>query len=167
MALTMGDRPTGMTFSIKDWNKNVRSTTMYWPQAFTSIQLAAGLAATEAAIQGITDGLIVGGSVVFELISDVPQNAPADITSDVERKGSFVFDLENGETAKYEIPSLDKNLVYQGTNEINPNAAAVLAYVGLMLNGFPGADNGPVSGGGSPIIGLRSAKQIHRKSSKG
>lgn len=166
MALVAANRPVTVSVTIEDRDGNRRPASITFPGTLTIADILANLAATEAVIAGITNGNIVGGSVNIPLLQDTPP-ALAPEASDVERKGTFVFRTAAGTYAKYEVPSVDPAIVVDNSNVIDPANAAVAAYVAFMQNGYPGAANGPVTGAGTQLESLFSAKKTHRASSKG
>lgn len=82
--------------------------------------------------------------------------------SDVERKGSFVFLAANGSVSKLEIPGITSDVVQRKTNVIDDTNADVLALIAYMTGASPS-----VTSYGVALTELKSAKKIHRKSSKG
>lgn len=166
MPLQAANRPTVVTLTIADRDGNKRTTSIIFPGTLSIADLILNLAAVEAAVAGITNGYIVDGTITIDLVQTTVEAEPPPESSDVERKGTFVFLTDAGTYAKYEVPSVDPALVVDGSNVLNRADPAVVTYVNLMT-GLNGVIGDVVTGAGIPIASLFSAKKTHRASSKG
>lgn len=167
MPLALAGRPVAVTLTFQDRDRNKRTSTVNFPGTLTIADLAANLAAIEAAFAALSDAFIVDGTVTIDLVQTTVAAGPPPETSDVERKGSFVFKTEAGTTAKLEIPSIANTLVVDDSNVIDRNDPAVQAFIGLVLNGIPPVVGEPVTGSGISYSTFEIARKIHRGSSKG
>lgn len=164
MALVASDRVMTCTYSFIDRDDNVRTTEVNLP-GDTDIDVAQSFyISTGTLIEAMSDAVLVGALLTIPFDVDPAPGVAAE-TSDVERKGVVTFQTSARTPAKYEIPSIRNTLVVDGTNILDANAAAVIAYIGLMVNGASGVN--PVSGAGLDLIRLHSARKIHRGSRRG
>jgi sulfur carrier protein ThiS len=166
MPLDYIGRPITVTVTVQDLDGNQRPASITFPGSLTIVDILANLAATEAVVAALTNGAVVGGSVTVSLTQTSAFVAPPE-SSDVERKGSFIFKTAADTTAKYEIPSIDPALVVDGSNIIDPANIAVAGYAAFMVNGYPGAANGPITAAGTSIAKFVKARKMHRSSSNG
>lgn len=166
MPLNIGTAPISMSVTVRDYNNEEATTEVFFPQAVGVDNLAAEVAAVEAVIAGLTDGWIVGGGITLPLIQTDQQSGPPPITSNVQRKGRFLFRNAAGSYNTYQVPSVDRDLIVPGTDEIDLTALAVQAYVGLMLNGIPALTAPPVGGGGQDLLTLIRAYEYTSQGSR-
>lgn len=166
MPLVSANRPVSMTLTIADLDNNKRTASVIFPGTLSIADLLLNLGAVEGAIAGLTNGFIVDGTITIDLRQTDPFGAGPPESSDVERKGVFVFTTDAGTYAKYEIPSIDPSLVVDGSNVLDRANPAVQAYITLMTGGVAGLGQ-PVTGAGIALDALFSAKKTHRGSSQG
>lgn len=160
MPLASNTLPTELTFNVQDYNNEDASTSIFVPAATDLTDLAVNIALFEAAIAGMTDGFITGGGLsrAFNQTDPRPEfGGPA--TSNVQRKGVFIFENSFGTYSRYQIPSIDRALVRPGTTAIDVTAPAVAAYIALMttaaLAPLPGVR--PIGGNGYQLVRLVEA----------
>ena len=160
MALAANSLPTELTFSVEDFNNEESTTSVYVPANASLTDLAVNVALFEAAIAGITDGFIKGGGLSRRFNQTDPRpDFTAVRTSNVQRKGVFIFENSFGTTNTYTVPSLDRNLVLPNSSRIDVLNPAVAAYIALMttaaLAPLPGVR--PIGGNGYQLVRLIDA----------
>lgn len=128
--------------------------------------LAYGVALANVAVQ-LSDATLTDFGIRVDVQDDVVPAPQAAETSDVERKGVFSFELANRQAGRFEIPSVKNSLVVDGSNIISTLDPLVAAFIGIVLNGPPGAGNGFVTAGGAQYSRFLRAYKAHRGSSKG
>lgn len=155
-----------ITFMDKDRNKSTVKLKYLSATPFDDIQTS--LDTLVGLMVPLSNAKIIGYTLssVFRdtdfLLTDIPEAA------DVERKAVIVMEASNGQISKLELPSIDNAFVIDGSNVVNDQNATVLAFLGALLTGNVGPDNGPVSNTGSDLI-LRvgAIRKIHRGSLEG
>lgn len=159
MAIDFGTSRPGVSFAFQDYNLGRSGKSGVTLQATATVaQIQAQALALEAIYAQLSDAFIVAGSVSLRGIQTDPLLAgqpPA--TSQLGRKGVFVFETDEGTTATYEIPSIDRTLVLPGSKSINIDAPAVAAYIAFMLGGLAGLGGQPVTEAGIGLRRLRAA----------
>lgn len=167
MALTQDSTARVSIFFVdRDNNKGV--TSVWYGSDNTLANIVAEVEGTLIpALAGMSDAVIDGYTVNFGAVDPAVSSADAPETSDVERKGSFVFKSDNGQIVSAQVPSIKNSLVVDGTNVINPTDALTIAYVDAMTTaGLDGLL--PTTNIGADLASLeRPGKKIHRKSTKG
>lgn len=151
MPLTFAGRPITVSFSVEDFNGQRSTTEVSFPQTATVAEILAQVAVLEGIFAALTDGFLVSATINLRGRQTDDPGVGAPDTSQVGRKGVFVFETEAGTTATYEIPSLDRGLVTRGSNAIDLADPAIVAYEGFMTDGIVGITGAPVTGAG---IGL-------------
>lgn len=167
MALT-GTLTYDTTLVFQDRDKNTASVSARFDSALTASGLETELLALGAAIAAVVDSVLVAISytrTLQEIDQTVLNSAPE--TSDVERKGVFVFNTSYGTNSKMELPSIKNTLVVDGSNIINMADAAVIAFLAAVAPGTPGAASPLDPAGGTLTFSGTAAHKMHRKSSKG
>lgn len=87
-----------------------------------------------AIIANMSDGVMDGATITFNLINTGTIGTSAPPTSEVERKGVFTFGTANrNEKFSHAIPSLIHGLTVPGSNRINTADPRVVAYLNLMV----------------------------------
>lgn len=168
MPLVAANRPVRFSLTVQDRDKNKGRAEISFPSTISIVDLVTNLTAIEALIAALTDGYIVDGTIGIDLRQTTVAGTPPPETSDVERKGSFVFKTAvEGSFAKIEVPSFVNTAVIDKTNLIDESNVAVAAFVAFMTGGLGGLTGAPVNGPGNDITELVNAKKIHRASSKG
>lgn len=159
MPLATTSLPTEMTIGIRDFNNEDSTTSIFFPAASELDTVNNQAAAMEVVIAGLTDGFIYGGGLSrrFNQTSDPgPDGAPA--TSNVQRKGVFIFENEFGTYNTYTVPSIARSLVLPGSIQINRAAAAVQAYVAIMTSAVAGIGGlRAIGGNGRNLVRLVDA----------
>lgn len=117
--------------------------------------------------QTLSDATLTSFGLRVDVADDVVPAPQAPETSDVERKGVFSFELANRQSGRFEIPSVKNGLVVDGTNVISTLDPLVAAFIAIVLNGPPGANNGFVTAGGAQYTRFLRAYKAHRGSNKG
>lgn len=148
MPLASNALPSELTIGVRDFNNEDSTASLFLPAGFSLVDAVTNIAAFEAVIAALTDGFIYTGGISrrFNQTDDPPaEGAPA--TSNVQRKGVFIFENSFGTYNKYTIPSIDRALVLPGSVQINRSAPAVAAYVALMTGGLAGVPGSTPSGG--------------------
>lgn len=159
MPLVTSGLPTEVSLSIVDYNNEDSTTSIYFPPAFSTVEIITNVAAIEAVVAALTDGFIAGGGLSRRFNqTDDPDETGGPATSNVQRKGVFIFENEFGTFNTYQIPSIDRALVLPGTNKIDRTAAAVVAYAALMTGGLSGITGSrPQGGNGRNLVRLVDA----------
>jgi len=116
-------------------------------------------------IDALTDGVIVGWGLSLGAIETAPAAAPS--TSDVERKGTFMFRDTAGRPVTVQVPSISNALVVAGDNALDLTATAVDNFIDAMVGGTIFGALAPQSAAGNDISRFIDARKRHRKSSKG
>lgn len=167
MALTQ-DVVARVSVFFVDRDNNRGTTSVYYGSDNTVANIVAEVEGTLIpALAGMSDAVVDGWAINFGADDPAVSSANAPETSDVERKGSFVFKATNGQILSAQIPSIKNTLVVDGTNVINPADALTIAYVAAMTTA--GVDGLlPTTNIGSDIASLENpGRKIHRKSTKG
>lgn len=168
MPLVAAGRPVRFSLTLQDRDRNKGRCEIVFPAAISIVDLVTNLGAIEALVAALSDAYIVDGTIGIDLRQTTVNADPPPETSDVERKGSFIFKTAvEGSLAKIEIPSFDNTLVVDLTNTIDINNVAVAAFTSFMTGGLAGLTGAPVNGVGNDITELVNAKKIHRRSSRG
>jgi hypothetical protein len=156
-----------LTLSFIDRDKNKGSTEFFVDTVNTVLEIITALEATIIpAVQALSDAVITGWSI-NSTSTDLAPAVPAE-TSDVERKGVFVFQAANGASYTLQIPSIKNTLVIDGTNVIDQANAAVTTFVDMVVSDVLLALVRPRTYLGSDIARLFSTpNKKHRKSGKG
>lgn len=159
MPLATNSLPSEVNIGVRDFNNEDSGTSVFFPAAGSILDVAVNVALIEAAIAGLTDGFIYGGGLSRRFNqTDDPPALGAPISSNVQRKGIFIFENEFGTYNTYQIPSIDRALVLPGSVQINRAAPAVLAYVGIMTSALAGIVGlRPVGGNGRQLVRLVDA----------
>lgn len=166
MALEAAGRPVRFALTLEDRDYNKSNCTISLPSTTSIVDLVANLAAIEALIAGISNANIVDGTISIDLRQATAWE-PAPEASDVERKAVFTFATENdGSFAKIEVPSVDNDVVMDGSNLLRLDAVSVAAFIGFMTGGMAPIAT-PVNGPGHEITRLLRAYKMHRGSRKG
>lgn len=159
MPLAGNQLPTEVTIGVRDFNNEDSSASVFFPAALALADIVGQIAPVEAVIGALTDGFIYTGGLSrrFNQTDDPPAEG-APISSNVQRKGVFIFENSFGTYNKYTIPSIARSLVTPGTRQINRSAPAVAAYVALMTNALAGvAGFRAIGGNGYNLIRLVDA----------
>lgn len=151
MPLERISSPVGLSITVEDYNGEQAVTEVFYPNGVDLDGLLAEIATIEAAVAALSDGLIVGGGITIPLIQTTAPPAQRPASSNVQRKGKFVFRNAAGTYNTYQIPSIDRALVQEGSNAIIVGDAAVQAYINLLLNGFAPLATPAVGGGGQDL----------------
>jgi hypothetical protein len=168
--MALAATPTvSVAISLKDRDGNRGTVSLYYPSGNTIANIQAEVEGTIIpAIQGLSDAVVVAWTISF-FANDLEFNPATDApeTSDVERKGVFVFTNGAFSTTKYEVPSVKNTLVIDGTNKLNMADPLVSAFVTAITTA--GVDGLKPSGiGNSAINTLKDVPyKMHRKSTKG
>lgn len=160
MPLIATGLPAELTIGIQDYNNERSTASIFLPADASLADIATNVAAFEAVYAAMTDGFIVSGGLSrpFNQTDPRPEfGGPA--TSNVQRKGVFVFENEFGTYNKYTIPSIDRALVLPGSTRIDVTAPAVAAYIALMTTAALGVLPGvrPIGGNGYQLVRLVDA----------
>lgn len=154
--------------SFKDRDDNYSSLSFKLPAALSDTEAVTAALVVINAADALSDAVLTGYTISRGSVDHVAIATGAPETSDVERKGVFVWRADNGQTVKIEVPSILNTLVVDGTNVIAPTDAAVLAFVNGVINTGIGAGNSPITNAGASLVALTEpGKKVHRKSSKG
>lgn len=154
--------------TFQDRDKNTSNTSVLFPTGNTVANIIAELEEDLIpALVGASDAIVVGYSINFGATDYDNLALQAPETSDVERKGVFMFRAPNGQIGKMEVPSIKNTLVVDGTNVINmadPLAAAV--ETAILTAGVDGLQ--PSTNTGAAYTAREGTPhKIHRKSRKG
>ena len=117
------------TVSFRDKDNNVSSTSIHEDGALLYAAAAAAFAAKAALMGALSDAELVSITISRKFNDpDLLVNG-AGPTSDVERKGAFVFVDSMYKPVTIAIPSLKYGITTEGSNKINRADAAVAAFV--------------------------------------
>lgn len=151
--------PTEFTIGVRDYNNEDSTSSIFFPTASDLATVIAQAAAVEAVVAALTDGFIYGGGISrrFNQTDDPPETGIPN-TSNVQRKGVFIFENEFGTYNTYTVPSIDRGLVIAGSKQINRSAPAVAAYVALMTSAVAGIGGlRAIGGNGRNLVRLVDA----------
>lgn len=159
MPLAPNSLPTEITIGVRDFNNEDSSSSVFFPAAGSILDLSANIALVEAVFANLTDGFIYGGGLSRRYNqTDDPPAEGAPVSSNVQRKGVFIFENSFGTYNTYRIPSIDRALVLPGSVQIDRSDPAVIAFVNLMTNPLNGiAGLRPVGGNGYQLVRLVDA----------
>lgn len=159
MPLAPNSLPTEVTIGVRDYNNEDATTSVFYPAAGSILDLSVNVALVEAAIAGLTDGFIYGGGLSRRYNqTDDPPPTGAPATSNVQRKGVFIFENSFGGYNTYRIPSISRAVVLPGSNKIDRENSAVQDYVTLMLSALNGVVGlRPTGGNGYQLVRLVDA----------
>lgn len=169
MPLAGNALPTEVTVGVRDYNNEDSTASVFFPVGLALADIVGQIAPVEAVIAALTDGFIYGGGLSrrFNQTDDPPPEG-APISSDVQRKGVFVFENSFGTYNTYTIPSIDRALILAGSRQINRAAPAVAAYVALMTNQLAGvAGFRAIGGNGYNLVRLVDAYEDSRDKPNG
>ena len=153
------------TINLVDLDGNTGSFSMKIADTVAAADIVDAFSADIAtALGGLSDASIIGYSLTQS--SQDPEYATPGETSDVERKGTFSFRDSGNNPVIVAVPSIKNSLVVNGTQVLNATDPLVLAFTNLFTTGVLGVVR-PISQAGLDVVRLKSAKKVHRKSSKG
>lgn len=156
MAIVQAPWKIDVTYMDREGNKS--TVTMYKGINIPFVDVTTEAQAFVTAIGNLTDAVYVGHTVSQNFTEKNPAQAPE--VSDVERKGEFSFRLSDGRMLKISVPSIKGEFVVDGTNVIDRGAAAVLAFLTVIV----AAATDRV---GNDITQFLRALKVHIKSRKG
>lgn len=160
MPLAASSLPSELSLSIVDHNNERSTTSIFLPASASVDDISTNVAQFEAVMAALTDGFITGAGISrrFNQTNDPPAEGGIS-TSNVQRKGVFVFENSFGTYNTYQVPSIDRALVLPGSVQIDRGSAAVAAFVTLMtgieLPFLPGVR--PIGGNGYTLVRLVDA----------
>lgn len=156
---------TVITASLIDWNNNRSTVEVHAPAAVVGESVdtwAKGGFVT--LLEALSDAVVTNVSVQKGFYNDAAAAAPN--SSNVERKGSFVFRDENNGTMTVQIPSIKQTLVLQGTNYLE--GTAVTNFVNAVVDNSIWDTVGLATKKGEKLVATtRRPRLIHRANSKG
>ena len=117
------------TVSFRDKDNNVSSTSIHEDGALLYAAASAAFAAKAGLMGALSDAELVGITISRKFNDPDLLINGAGATSDVERKGAFVFVDSMYKPVTITIPSLKYGVTNEGTNKINRGDAAVAAFV--------------------------------------
>lgn len=161
MALVLGPLPLRIGITVRDRDGNESEAVTYREGITTVVDMEAQVQAFAAVVAGLTDGFITGANVSVPFVENTPPTELPPESSEVSRKGRFVFDTDIGRTATYEVPSIDPAIVTDNSRDgvIDVANPAVVAYATYMNTSVNGANVG--------LAGLREAYKANRKTRRG
>lgn len=151
-------RPWSITYTFRDRDDNAGSATVFVDTTLDYVALETKAAALAASIGALSDAPITQYTISALYVDPAAPTPPE--TSDVERKGRFVFDLDDTRVTSVSVPSFKNTLVIDDSNLINVSDPLVATFVTAVI--ADGADRIGVD-----ISALKSATKRHIKSSKG
>lgn len=122
-------------------------------------------AAVIPAIQGVSDAVVVGWSFSRQAVDPVPALAPE--SAEVQRKGVFSMQTDNGFTTHCSVPSIRNSLVIDRTNKINLADAAVVAFTNILTGVTLIGTAQVVSNRDENVVRVLDAEKRHKADSKG
>jgi hypothetical protein len=154
------NRPTAeLSYTFLDGSGNKSQVKFNVPFATLA---AAALAAADtlmAALGALSDCVIVSRSLTYSQVDNAP--ALPELSSRIEEKGTFIFNLANGLKTRFEVPAI-KDTLLTASGAIDRSTVTVGAFVTAVTAVdaiFAGAD-------GSDITSLDSAYQKFRRSTR-
>lgn len=147
-----------MTFRDKDGNKS--STTVYEDGGLLYAAASASFASKAGLMGALSDAELVSITITRQFNDPDLLTNSAGASSDVERKGAFVFVDSQYKPVTVNIPSLKYGLTQEGTNKINRLDAASAAFILAMTASGRTYRN-------LDIIRIIDAEKRHRNSSEG
>ena len=158
---------TRIVYAFRDLDGNTSTLTLYAPDTVLGEDIQTWAEGTGyAAILAMTNASITGYSIITQVKQDAPQLAVE--ASDVERKGTFTYPVQGGGSSTFNVPSVKNELVVDGTQVLDPDNAAVIAFHAMMedtgLFDLVGLGN---FRGDKLLPHIAAAKKTHRTSSKG
>lgn len=154
-----------ITATMVDWNNNKSTVEVHAPDSVVGEDVntwATGGFVTH--LEALSDAVVTNISVQQGFRNADAPAAPS--SSNIERKGSFVFRDENNGTMTVQIPSIKQSLVLQGTNYLE--GTAVTNFVNAVVDGGIWDLVGLVTKKGEKLTGTtRRPRVIHRANSKG
>jgi len=143
-----------LVFTVRD-AKNKKSTVKLWLPANTTV---AGATAIADSVGPIIKQLILGEIVSVSLTADIPVVAgaqgAADLTSDVEEKGRFMFRTAAGKSVRVSLPTWNETYTLPNTASIDQTDTDVDAFIQYFLSG--GVDSN-----GSLITSIEAAYESY------
>lgn len=167
MAFT-SDATWAASGTFQDRDRNTASMSIRLPGALTFAQAETAALAVFNAAAAISDAIFYDYNLSRGAMDFAQLTALAPETADVERKGVFQCRAANGQTVKFEVPSIKNTLVVDGTNVLLASDTDVAAFIAVLQDTGLGAGNSPVTNAGSDLVAnVGTPHKIHRKSSKG
>ncbi len=155
-----------LTFEDRDLNKAHATFCLEIADTVTILDIIGYATGLLAKVAPLTECNILDSSVHMTLKQTDAWALPPE-SAEVQRKGSFSFLTAAGTTGALEIPGLVNTLVVDRSNTIDISNAAITDFTNYIVNGPIGFGNGFVTGAGIQYTQFRSARKIHRSSSKG
>jgi len=157
-----------VTATFKDRDNNKSSFGFNLLSSLSNLQVEEAALDIALAAAAVSNALLIGLGINRNYVETANIALQAPEASDVERKAVYVFQTEEGQVVTVQIPSVDNTLVIDGSNILNPAAAAVVAFSTLFLDTGLGVGNSPITVSGEDITSLKTpAYKRHRRSSKG
>jgi hypothetical protein len=159
MPLAANSLPSELTIQVEDFNRETSGTSLFLPNGFSLVDIVTNVAAFEAVIAALTDGYIRSGGLSRRFRQTTAlAGGIAPISSNVQRKGVFIFENSFGTYNTYQVPSIARTLVVPGTKQLDRANVAILAYEALMTNGLAGVPGStPIGGNGYDLVRLVDA----------
>lgn len=129
MALTDNDL-WGATYSFRDKDGNVATTQSFLGGGAAYAVASASIAATAGFLGALSDAELVGITISRKFTDQNLLTNSAGPSSDVERKGAFVFVDSQNKPTTITVPSLKYGLTIPDTNVINLTLPDVLNLTG-------------------------------------
>lgn len=150
--------------TIVDNNGNRGNVSVNVPSALNAAELAAWTVALGAALENLSDGYV---EKVYQTIVYAQTGVNAlNPTSEVERKLFIPLRGAGNIRGSITVPSPLFSLEQDGTDNVNIANAAYLAFIALLLNGTPGAENGAVSFTGGQFTALANRPYVTHRTRK-
>lgn len=148
--------------------KNQESTvTVPMPVGLAVTNWVPAVQAVVTNLDKLTSGKIVRCGITFAVdTTGWLLDAVAEVTSDVQEKARFVFDVVGGFVKSISIPAIDDSeIIVAGSDEVDLTDTNVLAFVNGMTAGYDLTGVGgtgtaaPVDSRGADITALRDARE--------
>lgn len=165
MALIPSAEPIAVTYTFRDNNGNVATTSAFFSPTLTLAALNGKVVDLGAALKGVTNAQLLGATASFGYTEDAPGIAPPE--SEVERKLILVGATSNRrQKVRYFVPSPKFTLEVDGSDAVNPANADYTALVAQLIAGGVLPGNGPVNVSGLDVLRIESAFIEHNARSK-
>lgn len=162
-----------MPLTLGDWLISVTVEDEGQTKSDVSVQLASTVSAANAEAFALEFAnrvaLLINGAIrslnVTRRYQDI--GAVAFATSEVERKGQFVFGTSAGTAAVVSVPSVVNNVLATNQLDIDLDDPAVSAFTSLLITGVDigGTVIIPINAQGT-YVKVRKAYKLHRQSQK-
>lgn len=156
MALVQATVPVSATYSFRDNNGNIATTSAFFSPTLTLPALIARAVDFGAVLEPISNASLLSAAINVLLVEDTIQAATPE--SEVERKLVLTGRTANPRSpVKFFIPSPIFALDQANTDVPLPTNAALIALINFLVSGGVLPGNGPVNNGGLDVVEVTDA----------